>query len=94
MEDFRIAVLTSQDWGDAPDNYSTLSTNNGANHVPSTDLYIGAVAPDADVDGQPNIAADGDDNNGTADEATPAFQVLSPSMIKLVIHHNGNQHFW
>ncbi|ELI6447136.1 right-handed parallel beta-helix repeat-containing protein [Photobacterium damselae] len=81
VEDFRIAVLTSQDWGDAPDNYFTLSTNNGANHAPSTDLYIGAVAPDADVDGQPNTAADGDDNNGTADEATPAFPVLSPSMI-------------
>ncbi|WP_146143546.1 GEVED domain-containing protein [Photobacterium phosphoreum] len=80
VEDFRISVLTAQDWGDAPDAYHTLATNNGANHAPSTNLYIGTTAADADVDGQPSVAADGDDNNATADETAPTFPVLSPSM--------------
>ncbi|PSW31269.1 hypothetical protein C9J21_17505 [Photobacterium phosphoreum] len=80
VEDFRISVLTAQDWGDAPDAYHTLATNNGANHAPSANLYIGTTAADADVDGQPSVAANGDDNNGTADETVPTFPVLSPSM--------------
>ena len=80
VEDFRISVLTAQDWGDAPDAYHTLAINNGANHAPSINLYIGTTAADADVDGQPSVAADGDDNNATADETVPTFPVLSPSM--------------
>ncbi len=70
------------DWGDAPDSptapgYPVLSFNGGANHViggpwlgPATD------APDAEVDGQPDPNALGDDNNGIDDENGVQIPVL------------------
>ena len=52
------------DFGDAPDpTYPTLLANNGARHfIPQggATLYLGATAPDAETDGQPNVGATGD----------------------------------
>ncbi len=67
------------DFGDAPSaaqsgfasSYPTLFVNNGARHVipnGGATLYLGAVAPDAESDGQPNSTATGDDLAGTDDE--------------------------
>lgn len=80
VEDFRITLLSGQDWGDAPDSYHTIAANDGANHVPSSTLYIGNLMADADVNGQPSTDALNDDDNGTADETPPSFPALSPSM--------------
>ena len=66
-EDYYVeSYLSALDWGDAPDpvtapGYPTLLLNNGARHfiVPGGPFMGGAVDPDPD--GQPTLAADGDD---------------------------------
>ncbi|MFO0867367.1 MAG: calcium-binding protein [Pirellulales bacterium] len=62
------------DFGDAPDplaavagQYPTLLANNGARHLPGSRLFLGAGV-DAEFDGQPGVAATGDDANGTTDD--------------------------
>lgn len=60
------------DFGDAPDfgpgngtgDYNTLLADNGARHViTSGGPWLGFVAPDGEMDGQPTLPADGDDFN-------------------------------
>tara|TARA_B100001059_G_scaffold122091_1_gene122089 strand:- start:329 stop:2437 length:2109 start_codon:yes stop_codon:yes gene_type:complete len=48
------------DFGDAPDSYNTLQASNGAEHAISSTLYLGTNI-DADTDGQPGAASNGDD---------------------------------
>ena len=70
VEDYEVRMEVL-DFGDAPDpTYPTLYANDGARHlIPATPtVYLGAVAPDLSVDGQPTAAADGDDANGVDDE--------------------------
>ena len=51
------------DFGDAPDpDYPTLLASTGASHVLGTSVYLGSCV-DAEPDGQPTAAADGDDTN-------------------------------
>jgi len=52
------------DYGDAPDTHLTLLASGGARHamLPDAPLYLGERV-DADADGQPNAAANGDDND-------------------------------
>lgn len=62
--------LAGLDLGDAPDadpqviptqSYPTLLANNGAAHaIDATGPHLGATAPDAEADGQPNASASGD----------------------------------
>jgi len=59
------------DWGDAPDpTYPTLRANSGAHHQISLagpwlgSSQPGSIRPDHEVDGQPDIDAQGDDRNG------------------------------
>ncbi len=47
------------DFGDAPDSYKTTVAAGGASHTVVAGLSLGAVV-DAEADGQPNAAADGD----------------------------------
>ncbi len=53
------------DLGDLPDGYRTLIGSDGARHIisPTNNPTLGA-AVDAELDGQPSVAADGDDLNG------------------------------
>lgn len=51
------------DFGDAPASFGTLLANDGPRHVIGS-LFLGQ-AVDADADGQPGMAALGDDNNST-----------------------------
>jgi len=74
VEDYRIHIdePIPVDWGDAPDmagapSYPTLAASNGANHTLGSQLYLG-LQVDAELDGQPTMAADGDDLNGVDDE--------------------------
>jgi len=71
--DATVTLLAQDfDFGDAPDpTYPTLLASSGARHfIPAggATLYLGAVAPDAEADGQPNSTATGDNVAGTDDE--------------------------
>jgi hypothetical protein len=66
--------VDSLDWGDAPEpagapGYPTTSALNGANHI-ITGPWLGDLTdgPDAELDGQPDPFALGDDNDGNDDE--------------------------
>ncbi len=66
-----------RDWGDAPDSpllasYPTLAGNMGANHIISPNIFLGALI-DAEPDGQPNVAATGDDLAASDDEDGVVF---------------------
>jgi uncharacterized repeat protein (TIGR01451 family) len=75
VEDYPITTLPAADRGDLPDtgagvsagNYETLLANGGASHVIVTGLRMGATV-DAETDGQPNTAANGDDTTGNPDD--------------------------
>ncbi|OBU22165.1 hypothetical protein AYY21_02735 [Photobacterium aquimaris] len=66
---FSSEVLATKDFGDAPDDYKTIISSGGPNHVASSNLFIGDVAPDIESDGQPNSDATGDDANGDDEES-------------------------
>jgi len=56
------------DWGDANDpTYPTLAANFGASHVIVPRIYMGNTV-DPDPDGQPSVAADGDDTDADGDD--------------------------
>ncbi|NKQ35254.1 MAG: isopeptide-forming domain-containing fimbrial protein [Chloroflexi bacterium] len=56
------------DWGDLPSTaYETTLADNGARHLIDGATFLGAGV-DAEVDGQPDNAALGDDNNGIPDD--------------------------
>ncbi|MDD9156757.1 LruC domain-containing protein [Aliivibrio sp. S4TY2] len=55
-----IGSSDESDFGDAPDSYNTLKSNNGAEHAMTSNVYLGSSV-DADTDGQPGIASNGDD---------------------------------
>ncbi len=66
VEDYVIQVVTAlQDWGDAPDTYTTTA---GPRHTIGTgDPQFGAER-DAEAAGQPSVGADGDDTTGSPDD--------------------------
>jgi len=80
------------DWGDNPDrgtgtasdDYQTLASDNGPSHGLIPGLYIGRVV-DPETDGQPTVAADGDDSNPLVftddeDAVVVADLVLTPGI--------------
>jgi 6-phosphogluconolactonase (cycloisomerase 2 family) len=74
--DSAIAVFgrgEALDFGDAPDpTFQTLLASNGARHLVVPGLYLGSGI-DAEADGAPAAAADGDDLAGTDDEDAVVF---------------------
>jgi hypothetical protein len=68
VEDYMVDVEEPQsiDWGDAPASYQTLDINNGAHHVVAG-AFLGSSI-DAETNGIPSVAADGDDLDNTDDE--------------------------
>ncbi|RLC82016.1 MAG: hypothetical protein DRJ03_19580, partial [Chloroflexi bacterium] len=65
VEDY-VTTIIAYDWGDLPDTpYPTLLSSDGARHVISPTLYLGARV-DAEGDGQPSLGADSDDNTDTS----------------------------
>jgi hypothetical protein len=74
VEDYPVGIV-ARDFGDLPDtgagsgpgNYATLLADGGASHTIVPNLFIGATV-DAEADGQPGAAANGDDANGTPDD--------------------------
>jgi len=75
VEDWVVEVL-DYDFGDAPDplastagEYPTLLVNDGARHAfTAGDPVLGSTAPDAEADGQPSVASDGDDTTGSDED--------------------------
>ncbi len=71
VEDYEIEILDKMpeyDFGDAPDpTFPTLHSHSGAYHVITAGIYLG-VGVDAEVDGQPDGTATGDDLNGSDDD--------------------------
>jgi hypothetical protein len=66
-EDIISRMDERYDFGDAPDQYHTLLVSNGARHFIVPGVYLGKKS-DAEVDGQPNMNATGDDINEVEDE--------------------------
>lgn len=61
---FTVEFEVPTDYGDAPDpSYPTLLSRDGARHAIVPTVFLGASV-DADVDGQPTSAADGDVDDG------------------------------
>lgn len=85
VEDYAV-TLAAIDFGDLPDttagtsaaNYETLTANGGPSHVISAGLFLGAGV-DSDGNGQPNLAATGDDVNGSAPDDETGFISLTNS---------------
>jgi uncharacterized repeat protein (TIGR01451 family) len=75
VEDYPITTTPTFDRGDLPDtgagvsagNYETLLANGGASHAIISGLLMGATV-DSEADGQPNVAASGDDTTGSPDD--------------------------
>jgi hypothetical protein len=71
--DIGFGVAPTLDYGDLPDNvagspdYPTLLAGNGASHGIVPGLFLGASV-DAEADGQPNAAANGDDVAASPDD--------------------------
>ncbi|MDZ7722519.1 MAG: GEVED domain-containing protein [candidate division KSB1 bacterium] len=80
------------DFGDAPDSYRTRMISNGASHSVHHDISIGTLT-DAEPDGLPTIAADGDDNADQNDEdgvlITAPFMPGSPGTAKIDVENRG-----
>ncbi len=66
------ASMDVLDFGDAPAGFPTLLAGDGAHHVIVPGFQLGASA-DADPDGQPSDAANGDDLDGSNDDDGVVF---------------------
>jgi hypothetical protein len=77
-----------QDFGDAPDPYPTLLTNNAARHYILPGFCLGNVV-DAETNGLPTLAASGDDANNLADEDgvifSPPLLVGTQACIQVIL---------
>lgn len=94
VEDYVAAIFPAVDFGDLPDtaagtgpaNYETLLANDGPRHPLRTGLRLGACV-DAETDGQPGAAADGDDlgvgttTNGTCAVANDDEDAVDPASL-------------
>ena len=64
-------MCNTADYGDLPNVYKTLASNNGASHIiAEVNPYLGTVPPDAESDGNPDFLPSffGDDTNSSDDE--------------------------
>lgn len=91
-----------EDHGDLPDtgngdttgNYRTNLSDNGPSHIIVPDLFLGASV-DAELDGQPNVAADGDDINGAPDDEDGVIDLNElqffrgqPAQVRMTVFNN------
>ncbi len=89
--------ITCRDYGDAPSQYPTTNSNNGAYHklTDTPAIFIGNLV-DKELDGSPTVAADGDDNTSTDDEdgvstlPTLSSDATSYSVDVNVTNNTGN----
>jgi hypothetical protein len=87
VEDYRVVIeenLEPPDYGDAPSTYPVVFAQNGARHINAGMTYAMGVLIDAEGDGQPSAAADGDDVAGVDDEDGVLFPLDSAGNPVLV----------
>ncbi len=88
------------EWGDLPDFYPTLLADGGAAHlIPVTGNVRLGLLLDADIDGQPNIGADGDDTDGDGDDEDgivflDPLQPGQPSRVQVTTSGAGFLNAW
>ncbi|WP_353482190.1 GEVED domain-containing protein [Haliscomenobacter sp.] len=96
VEDLYVNIV-GYDWGDLVEpRYITdneggqpgpshkiyaIDPDGDSGNPPVTSLYIGATAPDAENEGQPNQAASGDDFNGFNDEDLTINNFIDPNTL-------------
>jgi uncharacterized repeat protein (TIGR01451 family) len=85
VEDHTL-VLRATDWGDAPVSYGTTLATNGARHGIVMGFSLGATV-DAEADGQPTTAADGDgaDEDGVAFTDGTSFAACTTHGISVTL---------
>jgi len=86
VEDYLVSIGEALDLGDAPEPvYPTMLASNGARHVVVSGFYLGSEV-DAELDGQPDAAASGDDLlDGSDDEDVVVFTtMLMPGTVASV----------
>jgi hypothetical protein len=91
-------LVQSEDFGDAPDQpYPTLLASNGARHAIVAGVYMGTQI-DAEPDGQPTAAADGDDINNLPDEDGVAWVTPlipgQPAQVDVTVSISGWLDAW
>ncbi|MFC1569954.1 GEVED domain-containing protein, partial [bacterium] len=98
VEDYQVEILNYYDFGDAPATFPTYIEDDGAAHPPSELIYLGDNMPDGEGTGQPNVAADGDDDDGYDDEDGVFISGLLPASgdvdIPIEITGRGYLHAW
>nr|WP_225444502.1 GEVED domain-containing protein [Pseudomarimonas arenosa] len=90
VEDY-VAFVGNVDLGDLPDasigtgagNYNTLRSDSGAEHQIVDGLFIGARV-DHEVDGQPSVGADGDDNAAPLSPVVDDEDGVNPSDLVFI----------
>src|SRR5262249_2202697 len=81
------------DYGDAPNTFGTTNAAPGgpAKHQIISTLYLGKLV-DSEPDGQPNVGANGDDNNGVPDDEDgliiPTFVVGTTQNVETTVFNN------
>ncbi len=97
VEDYVITVGDRRDFGDAPVSYATVLANDGARHIilPSGNPQLGATI-DAELDGQPNAGANGDDGNGDDEDGVtfPALTAGQSAQIAVSTPTGGSLSCW
>ena len=88
----------SPDYGDAPSSYHTLLADDGARHVMSNQLRLGAIV-DSELDGQPSIAANADDTSGSQDDedgvaVVESFTIGQSNSIVVTASGSGKLDAW
>ena len=92
---FPTAAHANKDRGDAPASYGTLAKDDGPVHSIQPSIHLGAVPPDAELDGQPDPYAFGDDQTGADDEDSvdPAslvfFEGTAPAITVQAFNNTG-----
>jgi hypothetical protein len=93
----KCAKAAQMNFGDAPDTYKTLLASDGARHTIVPGVYLGRGV-DAEPDGKPSPAANGDDLAGTNDEDGVVFtSPLSPgepATIEVTASTQGYLNAW
>ena len=106
VEDYLVAIQPPPqqlfDYGDAPTNYPTLLSQNGARHT----VFSTVIGPmhlglniDDEPDAFPNPAATGDDVNGGPDDEdgvvfTTPITAGVPATVTITASHNGRIDAW
>lgn len=81
VEDHQVNISSSPfDYGDAPKPYPTLLSENGARHIFNPDIFLG-FRVDAELDGQPDPSATGDDLSGPDEDGVIFASPLVPGTL-------------